>query len=306
MMNYAAIIVTRNSKQRIGKLLTALQLQSLRPEKIIIVDNASEDSTVSFCKNLGLHNLDIIQNAENLGGAGGFNIGLHYFFGTGIRYAWTFDDDAIPLTRDGSMRLIQFMEQHSLKAAGPLVLDPENEGKTAFKYKTPVGPSTDVGQISEYEIIWDDVKFFNGVMLDRSVISECGLPRAELFIRGDEAEYLARVRKAGCRMATLTEVHVSHPSSVNEYFTFFNRKIWYCKSRSKRYFTYRNRALLHSERGHLSKIGREWIMHMAFNLLNTKDYQALIDCCRGYWDGALKKTETRNAKRYKKLCGKRS
>ena len=303
-MDYAAIIVTRNSTKSIKRLLTAINGQACSPAQIIIVDNASEDGTVECCKSLGLPNLMLIQNKENLGGAGGFHIGLKRFMETGLRYAWTFDDDAIPVGADCSANLFSFMKKHALKVAGSLVLAQEDKERTAYEYKSPAA-SLKVSDLIGDNIIWHDVKFFNGVMLEREVVDTCGLPREELFIRGDEAEYRRRIKERGYRMATATGVQVIHPSSAFEYRKFGKTRIWYSPSRGKRYFTYRNRAIYHAERGFKVKIIRELLRHVAFNITVTKDYTAVVDCCRGYLDGALGKIDNGNFRYYKTLCGHR-
>jgi rhamnopyranosyl-N-acetylglucosaminyl-diphospho-decaprenol beta-1,3/1,4-galactofuranosyltransferase len=303
-MDYAAIIVTRNSTKSIKRLLTAINGQTCPPARIIIVDNASEDGTIEHCRSLGLPNLMIIQNSENLGGAGGFHIGLRKFMDTGLPFAWTFDDDAIPVGDNCSERLLSFMQEHTLKVGGSLVLACEDNKCTAYEYNT-AAPTLKVSDLMKEEIIWNDVKFFNGVMLERDVIDTCGLPRPELFIRGDEAEYRRRIKERGFRMATSTEVQVVHPSSAGEYRRFRGRKIWYSPSRGKRYFAYRNKAIYHAERGLKLRIIRELFRHVAFNITVTKDYTAVVDCCRGYIDGALGKTNNGNSQYYKELCGNR-
>lgn len=303
-MDYAAIIVTRNSGDSISRLLTSISSQGVPPSGIIIVDNASEDGTVEYCKSLGLPNLMLVENGENLGGAGGFNIGLKKFMETGIKYAWTFDDDAIPVGKDCSGMLLAFMKEFSIKVAGSLVLASEDNKHTAYEYKAPT-PTLNVSDLISERIIWNDVKFFNGVMLERDVVDVCGLPRTELFIRGDEAEYRRRIRERGYRMATATAVQVVHPSSAGEYYRFRGRRIWYSPSRGKRYFTYRNKAIYHAERGLRLKIIRDMLRHIAFNLTVTRDYVAIVDCWKGYIDGALGKTNNGNSRYYKELCGNR-
>ncbi len=53
---------------------------------------------------------------------------------------------------------------------------------------------------------------FNGVVVTRDLVERIGLPRAELFIWGDDVEYLWRAERAGARIATVTGARVRHPS----------------------------------------------------------------------------------------------
>jgi rhamnopyranosyl-N-acetylglucosaminyl-diphospho-decaprenol beta-1,3/1,4-galactofuranosyltransferase len=48
------------------------------------------------------------------------------------------------------------------------------------------------------------------------MIKSVGLPDSRLFIRGDEQEYLLRIKKKGFQIATATEVAIIHPSGEDE------------------------------------------------------------------------------------------
>jgi len=52
-LNISVVIIARNEEKRIGKTLNSLQTQTLQPDEIIVVDNASIDSTAKIAREIG-------------------------------------------------------------------------------------------------------------------------------------------------------------------------------------------------------------------------------------------------------------
>ncbi|MFX5031312.1 hypothetical protein ABTC49_19370, partial [Acinetobacter baumannii] len=52
---------------------------------------------------------------------------------------------------------------------------------------------------------------FNGCLICRSVVDRIGLPRKELFIWGDEAEYFLRALSRGVKIGTILGAEFWHP-----------------------------------------------------------------------------------------------
>ena len=52
-MNISVIIIARNEERRIGKTLQSLRKQTLLPDEVIVIDNASTDSTAKIAKEYG-------------------------------------------------------------------------------------------------------------------------------------------------------------------------------------------------------------------------------------------------------------
>ena len=93
------LIVTWNKKQYVLDLLASLTTISYPQTAldIVVVDNASEDDTVTAIKSTYPH-VHLLQNTENLGGTGGFNRGLAYAFAQPLeryQYLWLLDNDVL-------------------------------------------------------------------------------------------------------------------------------------------------------------------------------------------------------------------
>lgn len=94
-----AIIVTWNKKDYVLDLLASLGRLDFPKSNlhVLVVDNASDDGT-SQAVTQRFPDAQVIRNAENLGGTGGFNTGLRWGFAQEpgrFDYFWLLDDDVV-------------------------------------------------------------------------------------------------------------------------------------------------------------------------------------------------------------------
>jgi len=91
-----AVIPTYNCKGPLSQLLEVLLLQSRPVDEIIVVDNASTDGTEEMIKEKFSGKVNYVRLAENMGGSGGFNVGMRLGCGHGHDWIWCLDSDALP------------------------------------------------------------------------------------------------------------------------------------------------------------------------------------------------------------------
>ncbi len=79
-------------------MLDGLAAQTHRPDAVYIVDNASSDHTREVLDRWhgGDLPLRVTHSPDNLGGAGGFHLGLRQAYGDGFDRIWLMDDDVVP------------------------------------------------------------------------------------------------------------------------------------------------------------------------------------------------------------------
>ena len=75
MPKFSIVIVVYNSQDWIFKCLSALQIQTFTDFEVIIVDNASSDSSMEIVDNIQFPQIKTIRNDQNYGFSGGCNIG---------------------------------------------------------------------------------------------------------------------------------------------------------------------------------------------------------------------------------------
>ena len=109
---YAVVIVTYNRQQLLQECVDNVENQTIAPDSIIIVNNASTDGTLDYLEKLKKKSeiVDIISLPQNLGGAGGFAKGIGRAMKKNVDCVLIIDDDAM-ISRD-YMELILQARQH--------------------------------------------------------------------------------------------------------------------------------------------------------------------------------------------------
>ena len=95
----AVVVVTHNRADLLAGMLEGLVAQSRQPDAVIVVDNASGDHTAQVLDSMSARAelpLTVIRSEENVGGAGGFRIGMQTAYDGGWDRIWLMDDDVVP------------------------------------------------------------------------------------------------------------------------------------------------------------------------------------------------------------------
>lgn len=213
----AAVIVTYNRKNLLEQCLISLLNQTRRLDHIIIIDNASNDGTEAFLSSrsyLAKENVEYVKLQQNIGGAGGFNEGMKRGYEAGYDWLWLMDDDGLPEYNCLEILLDDSCKNDLFRA--PLVVNIENEDELAFGYSLP-NDKRQLKTISEVRNIMTNGKVyglanpFNGVLVHRDIIQNIGFPIKDLFLWGDEVEYLLRIQRAGYLIVTKVNAIHKHP-----------------------------------------------------------------------------------------------
>lgn len=222
-LKVCVVIVTYNRLELLKRTLQALFSQSYPIEQIIIIDNASTDGTdeyLTLLKYLNVNNIFYKKLAENLGGAGGFQVGVELAHKTCCDWVWLMDDDGYPSDQCLSQLLFYC---NDFDFYGPLVLDDQTQEILSFpinykKYNIHFQTNTQLKKFTqeENENILENVLIpFNGVLLKRNLIDKIGVPQAKFFIWGDDMEYTYRAQLANARIGTISDIYFYHPTAPN-------------------------------------------------------------------------------------------
>jgi rhamnopyranosyl-N-acetylglucosaminyl-diphospho-decaprenol beta-1,3/1,4-galactofuranosyltransferase len=214
----AAVVVTWNRADLLERILRAVDAQTVRPDVVVVVDNASTDTTPQVLDRLTGEldvRLDVLRLSRNTGGAGGFHAGLERALASDAGLFWLMDDDGLP-PADCLASLLPALATHDF--VGPAVVAEGDPGRLCFPIRVP-GTARVVHRLEDVEraavdgLLPDVVIPFNGVLLTRDLVEHIGTPREEFFIWGDDVEYLWRARRAGGRVATVVGSHFAHPAT---------------------------------------------------------------------------------------------
>jgi rhamnopyranosyl-N-acetylglucosaminyl-diphospho-decaprenol beta-1,3/1,4-galactofuranosyltransferase len=227
MEKVIAIVVTYNRRSLLSECITALRNQTRKLDAILVVNNGSTDSTEDWLftqKDLFF----ISQN--NVGSAGGFNTGISWAYKHGYSWIWCMDDDGYP--KEDALENILKDDLDRLCLRNCAVINKED--KKTFVWKT-----------KKYKTINDvDTRIvkgvchpFNGTMLHRNIVERVGVPKQNLFLWGDETEYLYRItQKNKIPACTITDSIHYHPAAAASY-----KKDWDFNNNWKMYYYVRNR-----------------------------------------------------------------
>jgi len=230
-MKTAAIIVTYNRESKLGASVESLFNAEVVPEYIVIVNNASTDGTESLLKELCLKysSIHVVESKENIGGAGGFCLGLKSAYDLGANYFWIMDDDGLAKSDSLSKLTEGYRHLNSMHKVG-------------FVCSRVDWVDGNICEMNQPEAAWNWMRVFNSerpyiqvnacsfvsCFFSREVLEEHGLPLKEFFIWFDDSEFTRRLSDHYPCFAILDSV-VVHDTPVNQgvNFSFINdQNLW--------------------------------------------------------------------------------
>jgi rhamnopyranosyl-N-acetylglucosaminyl-diphospho-decaprenol beta-1,3/1,4-galactofuranosyltransferase len=225
-----AVVVTYNRQFLLAQCIAALRKQTRKIDTILVINNGSTDNTEAWLRRQP--DIEFITQ-ENVGGAGGFYTGIKTAFEKSISWIWLMDDDGYP--KEDALEMLLEGDDEELCLRNCAVINKED--KKSFVWKTGLHASIDEVQNT---VIKNVAHPFNGTLLHRKIIERVGFPNANLFLWGDESEYLYRIiRKNKIPYYTKANSIHYHPASAYSY-----KNDWSFTSNWKMYFYVRNRFFI--------------------------------------------------------------
>ena len=127
-MKIITIIVTHNRLKELKNCLFHINKQRKKPNKILVIDNNSNDGTSEFLK---LNNIDYIYSSHNTGSAGGWNMGIEYAIKNHFDLIWLMDDDGFP-HHESLLHLYNSIQEKNIVCLSSLVVDSKENSRLAI------------------------------------------------------------------------------------------------------------------------------------------------------------------------------
>jgi rhamnopyranosyl-N-acetylglucosaminyl-diphospho-decaprenol beta-1,3/1,4-galactofuranosyltransferase len=271
----AAVVVTRHRAALLRESLAAVATQTRPVDLVVVVDNGADAETEEVVRGSGLPTLYLPSKA-NLGGAGGFALGLLTALAQGADWIWCADDDGRPGSPDALAVLLEEARVRDLAEISPAVVDKDDPLRLAFPLRRGLRWRGSVADFGSDEFLAGYASLFNGALFRASTLEAVGVPDLRLFIRGDETEVHRRLQRSGLPFGTTFRATYLHPQGGDEFLPILGGRLaaQYPNDDVKRYFTYRNRGYL------MAQPGMRWLfplelVRFGYFFLSRRDLRGL-------------------------------
>jgi rhamnopyranosyl-N-acetylglucosaminyl-diphospho-decaprenol beta-1,3/1,4-galactofuranosyltransferase len=218
---------------------------------------------------------------HNLGGAGGFALGMLHALAMGAAWVWLADDDGRPADDTVLATLLEEAQRRQLAEVSPMVTDINAPDRLAFPLRRGLTWKRQTAELGT-DFLPGIASLFNGALFRASTLDVVGVPDYRLFVRGDEVEVHRRLVRSGLPFGTSLRASYLHPDGSDEFKPMLGGRFHAQDPGDaiKRYYTYRNRGYLLSQPG-MRRIGALEVIRFGLYFLGVRrDPQAFLEWLR--------------------------
>ena len=267
-----AVIVTRHRPESLAQALKALAIQTRPVDSVVVVDNGPDQPAEEVVRASGLPHTYLLSQA-NLGGAGGFALGMLTALADGADWVWCADDDGRPADEHVLATLLSVARERGLAEVSPAVADIDRPESFAFPVRTGLRWKGERDRLGGEDFLPGYASLFNGALFAAATLAQTGVPDLRLFARGDETEIHRRLVRAGLPFGTALTATYLHPNGRDEFKPILGGRLsaQYPETEWKRFYTYRNRGYLMRQPGMRWLFPLELIRFSWFFLVTRRD-----------------------------------
>jgi GT2 family glycosyltransferase len=214
-----AVVLNWNNAPDTLRCLAALEASDADGFEVVVVDNASTDGSVAVLR-ARYPDLALLENRENLGYAGGNNVGIQYALDRGADYVLLLNDDAV-VAPDALSALLDAAQDHpGVGFLGPKVLSLEEPRQLLsaggildreWRSSHRGADELDEGQFDELA----EVDWLSGcaLLVSREAIRRVGMLDPAFFAYHEDVDWCYRGRQAGLGVLLVPGAKVWHPDT---------------------------------------------------------------------------------------------
>jgi GT2 family glycosyltransferase len=248
------VVLNWNGKPDTLACLGSLEKTTYPSHRIVVVDNASADDSVSAIKQQ-FSSVHVIANRKNLGFSGGNNVGIEWALQQGADYCFVLNNDTLVDSEAISYLVDTIHSDEGIGAVGPLIIYMEQPDTIAalggeIRWATAEAIQgynlTPVSQ-APGTAIGTDFLTAAAVLVRKEAILKAGTMPEGYFYGMEDAAWCHHLKQAGFRLVADPRARVWHKeSAATGHF-----------SPQKMYYTSRNALMFLRREG-----GRNWRKHL--------------------------------------------
>lgn len=218
----AIILVNWNGYDFTRSCLESLRKVDFPDFQVIVVDNASLNQEGKRLKK-AFPEIELIENTENLGFAGGNNVGIRYALEQGFTHVMLLNNDT-EVEPDFLGEMVRSFNQNpGLGVVQPLILfmhDPKKIWSAGGKWIPALGRAITLGDrhpICDYRFKKSQLDWATGccMLISREALLKTGLLNEQYFAYFEDVEWSLRFRKVGFRIALAEKAIVCHEAGAS-------------------------------------------------------------------------------------------
>lgn len=241
MYKVICVVCNYNKQEFVVNCVKSIKEQSINNILTIVADNASTDDSVNQLRGNFGDSIVIVQNSENKGGSGGFNLGLREALTHESEYIMLIDNDVV-LDKYAIEIMYNYMSEHKdVGILGPTVRmmrNPEKVqdlgGSIGNKYNMYGNYFAEYDEGLPCEIEADYISTC-AAMARTEAIEKFGLMPEDNFIYWDDVEWSKKCQLAGYKTVAINRAKVWHNfqtanvTAFNKYYLLRNRLHFFAK-----------------------------------------------------------------------------
>ena len=280
-----AVLVTHRRPDELAKSLDALSSQTRAPDHLVVVDNDDDERVRDLVAGQPIPTT-YLGSRRNLGGAGGFALGMLHALALGADWLWLADDDGRPHGPEVLATLLACAEKHSLAEVSPMVCDIADPERLSFPLRRGLawrrrvselrteGPGQDLLPGSRR---CSTARCSARPRWTRSAFPTCGCSSA-----ATRSNCTGGWSARGCRSAPVWTRCICTRRARDEFKPILGGRMHtqYPDDATKRFFVYRNRGYLLSQPGLRKLLPQEWLRFGWYFLVSRRDPAGLREWIR--------------------------
>ena len=286
MTMVCAVVVTHRRPEQLATSLDVVTTQTRMIDHLIVVDNDHDEQVSELVAGQAVRST-YLGSRRNLGGAGGFALGMLHALALGADWIWLADDDGRPGDSEVLATLLACAHRHGLAEVSPMVCDLDQPDRLAFPLRRGLVWRRRVDELRTKDSPGSDLlpgyaSLFNGALFRAETIAAVGVPDIRLFVRGDEYDVHRRLVRSGLPFGTCLDTVYLHPYGSDEFKPILGGRMHtqYPDDPVKRFFTYRNRGYVLAQPGLRRLLPQEWLRFGWYFLITRRDPAGLREWIR--------------------------